>query len=321
MKTKDTDAESTKTLLRKRVKRNSLKEFIYSQFNTLSELNLDRLSRYHISQHRKQLAVSSFDYVGTAINISGVYEKEELDLFFEWLQQHSPLLKTTAALDIGANVGNHSLYFSDFFSSVHSFEPNLRTYKILKLNAELAENITCHNMGLSDITTEAKLNLCEDNLGASSVRYANGAGVSVSVKLVQLDEFAEVKERISLMKIDVEGLEFEVINGAKNTIKDNQPFILFEQTDVEIVNGTSRCIELLRSLGYRSFASIEHRPRVSRVRPWYLQDTFHQFKKMFISGYKEIVIHENFDKRNYAFIIAIPGWAAMESSPKAQHGD
>ena len=308
---RDSDG-SSKSLIRRNVARSSVKDFFLSQLNELSKINLDRLARHHLGQNRRQLVVSSFDYVSTAINLSGVYEKEDLDLLFEWLQGYSSIFKESTALDVGANVGNHSLYFSDIFRAVHSFEPSLRTYKILKLNSELADNVSCYNIGLSDATSQAQLNVDKANLGASSVSRSDGSGVSVTVDLIKLDDFSGAAGRISFVKIDVEGLEFQVLSGAKKTIQEHRPIIIFEQVAQDMVNGTSACIDLLKGFGYKNFAAIEHSPKPIKLLPWYLQDVLQQFRSLFFEGRREVVMHRVFEKRNYAFVVAIPDWVSIE---------
>ncbi len=96
------------------------------------ERHLNKLSRHHL-ECRQQLVVFSFDYVSTAINIDGIYEIDELEVLFEWLKLlNIDEIFEGSALDIGANIGNHSLYFSDYFSEVLSYEPHPLTYELLK---------------------------------------------------------------------------------------------------------------------------------------------------------------------------------------------
>ncbi len=74
------------------------------------------LSNRYIASNTPQLATYSFDYIGTTISIDGVYEVRELDLINCFFEEHySDDLKGTC-LDIGANIGNHSVYFSKILS-------------------------------------------------------------------------------------------------------------------------------------------------------------------------------------------------------------
>lgn len=66
-----------------------------------------------------------------------------------------------------------------------------------------------------------------------------------------LDDFNLGTDSVSLMKIDVEGFEIEVLRGAIETIMNHQPLILLEQWEHEIVNNTSISLSFLKDLGYR----------------------------------------------------------------------
>ena len=131
------------------------------------ERSLNTLSQRHVRRYR-QLAVFSFDYVSTAINIDGVYEIDELEVFFDWLISLKPQnVFDGLALDIGANIGNHSLYFSDYFSTVLSFEPQPLTFELLQLNSRLANNIKCFNVGLSSTEKKEFFVVDQQNIGGS----------------------------------------------------------------------------------------------------------------------------------------------------------
>ena len=95
----------------------SLCEWVSIRRNSLVNKYLLDLNKIHIAKNRS-LAVFSFDYIGTQIALNGIYEKEELELLFDWLKSIDIDLKDSIAIDIGANIGNHSLYFSDFFNTV-----------------------------------------------------------------------------------------------------------------------------------------------------------------------------------------------------------
>lgn len=75
------------------------------------------------------------------------YGFDELPIL-ELLKKRIPqnIIETTF-IDIGANIGNHSIFFS-FFDSIISFEPNQFTYGILKLNLSNLDNAQAYNFGL-----------------------------------------------------------------------------------------------------------------------------------------------------------------------------
>ena len=78
-----------------------------------------------------QLACYTFDYIAIQINIYGRYENELLECLSGLLSK-AAVDKRRICLDVGANIGNHSLYFSHYFDRVISFEPNKKIFQILK---------------------------------------------------------------------------------------------------------------------------------------------------------------------------------------------
>jgi FkbM family methyltransferase len=247
-----------------------------------------------------QLVVFSHDLIGNAINTDGVYEKQELDLLFSWLHNVDYDFSTTF-VDIGANIGNHSLYFSRIFNKIISFEPNPRVFKLLKLNAELSNNIECHELALSDKNGVARISFNTTNMGGASLNLTGQR--SVEVVTSKLDDFA-INEKIGIIKIDVEGHELNVLHGASETIKKNQPIILFEQHIEDFIEGKSPVIDLLKIYGYNDFITAEFTVKISRS----------LFKNIFLNllkiisfgGRGELRLTSNIKPDFYPFIIAIP---------------
>lgn len=274
-------------------------------------LFLHKQSKKYIAERQRQLLVFSFDEVAHGINLDGVYEKDFLDTFFEWLRALKVDTSTATALDVGANVGNHSLYFSDHFRKVYSFEPNPRTYKALCVNAELAKNIQCFNFGLSDQTRTASLSVKPEDphdSGDVSVTDEPGNG-SQSIVLRALDTLDDV-EGVKLIKIDVEGHEYQVISGARDLIENSRPIILFEQQKRDFKNGIPPVMALLNELGYKTFATVKKQPSIDGGRAQ--RFIFAPLLGLIFGTSVEITIEANITPDYYPFIIALPEWMAEE---------
>ena len=150
-------------------------------------------------------------------------------------------------LDIGANIGSHSIYWARERNAkkVYAFEPLKFVYDILEKNVELnsLQNIiTTYNFGLSDIETNAKNSaVCMKNIGGTSFRKdANGDSF-----LKPLD-YCKFQENIDLIKIDVEGAEVEVLNGAISTLVYNKPILV-----IETFNKKAQVEEILSNINYK----------------------------------------------------------------------
>jgi FkbM family methyltransferase len=250
----------------------------------------------------------AYDYISTQIILDGIYERDELELLTQWLSSFAfSNMFNGLAVDVGANVGNHSLYLSGFFSEVLAFEPHPLTYKLLSINTEVAGNVTCFNCGLSNFETPASMLVGGRNMGEARVART-GNSTEPQVQLKTLDSILKeaVSKPIRLIKIDVEGHESEVIAGAEATIKEYQPIILFEQHVFDFYDGTSNAIELLRSYGYQNFACIEKFPRLSTKLPHLLHLACAVVAQLLVGSSHRIVSVNVFEPKFYPFLIALP---------------
>jgi FkbM family methyltransferase len=153
--------------------------------------------------------------------------RREQDFFeapiLDWLKIYAPKQKTI--LDIGANIGNHSVYFANYFDyeSIISFEPIPANYELLKKNMAPYDRIGLSNFAVSSSTMGNLLMVWKrDNYGASNINE----GGYIKVMSVSIDRLMFTD--VTLMKIDVEGHEPEVIEGANETIIRCRPLILIE---------------------------------------------------------------------------------------------
>lgn len=192
------------------------------------------------------------DLIGHEILVRGLYEKNQLDSLFEFLRPVSSIFKTTTALDIGANIGNHSLYFSSIFSKVIAFEPSSIIYRLLEINTESTENVKIEKLALGSHESDSILYSNSSNYGSSSIIEDHELfQIQENIKIKPLDDLDFGTNSISLIKIDVEGFEIEVLKGSTKTIKIHQPLIILEQWEKEFVDNTSLSIRFLSDMGYR----------------------------------------------------------------------
>ncbi len=245
-----------------------------------------------------QMAVFAHDHIGKIILLHGAFEYEELEALSDWLGDR---FREKTMLDLGANIGNHSVYLAPQFKQVRAYEPNPRTFELLTVNSKLADNISCCNYGLSSTARRAQMKCRWANIGGASVvsgetRTAPGETV-FEIELRTLDASLDADEQIGLIKIDVEDHEYDVIMGARETIARCHPVIVFEQHHNHFKNGSSDVIELIRSLGYSQFAVIEKTPRFDFVLSFLCQLIF---------GYRLALRPvKTFDRRNYKMVVAI----------------
>jgi FkbM family methyltransferase len=127
------------------------------------------------------------------------------------------------AIDIGAHVGLWSRVMAHDFEQVMAFEP-LRTHiDCFQRNMHGLMNVSLFAYALSDRPDELTIHMPPDNTGHSHV-----SSTGERVRAVKLDSF-RIDRRIDFMKIDVEGWELPVIEGAYETIMSDRPVIIIEQ--------------------------------------------------------------------------------------------
>jgi len=218
----------------------------------LERVNSARAS--NLSNSYPQVAIFSHDHIGLSINQYGLYEKDLLDLVMNILNANG-IGTRDICIDIGANIGNHSLFFSQYFSSVWAFEANPRTYKLLKFNADNVGNCKtyCYAISnVSDLNVSIKQDNC--NIGGSRVipldLNQNGNNEIITKRL---DDLVSADEHVSLIKLDVEGFELKCLQGALDIIRTNKPLVLLEQSSADIREGSSSSLDLLKSEGYQFF--------------------------------------------------------------------
>ena len=238
------------------------------------------------------------DYVSMDILIDGYYELKELKVLFGWLKNK---IKFNNVVDVGAYLGNHSVYFSNYFKGVVSFEPNPYSYDLLKINTKQKKNIKIYNFGLSNKNSTEDFYNYEFNHGGSSVIKSKKTPYTKHrAKFYSFDKL-NLKKKIDLIKIDVEGNELNVLKGMKGTIQKSSPIILFETQKKEIFNGTSAVINYLKSIEYNKFYSIENYPNTKVT---IFNKLVFYIKFIFFSRKKYIVERDKFESKFYTFIIA-----------------
>ncbi|MEI8203336.1 MAG: FkbM family methyltransferase [Bacteroidota bacterium] len=174
-------------------------------------------------------------------------------------------------IDIGANIGIMSYHFSKKrpHSSILCFEPVPVNAKILRKIVSFfrLSNVRVYEVALGNYSGTAEVIMPVMNSvrmqGLSYIRQQNPeenmpSGESFTCKIERLDEslsLIENPKKINALKIDVENHEWQVLEGAKNTLLKNKPFIYVELWENE---NRANCLRLLTELGYETFVVIKN---------------------------------------------------------------
>ncbi len=171
-------------------------------------------------------------------------------------------------IDVGANFGSFSLLASRLVGVsgvVLAIEPQPRLARLIRESASRsrASNVTVHEIAAGASTETVTLLVPADDSGRAGIFPAfSGSGTheSAPVSVATLDEIAGglVPLARTVIKIDVEGSEFAVLDGARLIIAARRPVILIELNPWSAKaagKSTGELVELLHQLGYRSFST------------------------------------------------------------------
>tara|TARA_B100000965_G_scaffold145151_1_gene120991 strand:+ start:944 stop:1696 length:753 start_codon:yes stop_codon:yes gene_type:complete len=178
------------------------------------------------------------------------------------------IIPETDTIDIGVYRGVYSYEMAKYSKIVHAFEPNPIIFKDIELNlGKIIKNINLYNFALSDKENKVLLKVPIRNknydksnyeeyfqMGKATIHEQNVMGdiETFEIKSKKLDNFT-FSNRISFIKIDVEGHEMSVIKGAENTIKQYKPTLLVEIEEKHSKQKVLDSINYINSLGYESF--------------------------------------------------------------------
>ena len=188
------------------------------------------------------------EFVGAQIRTTG-------KLWEEWISDEVKKYykEGTDILDIGANIGTHTLLFSEI-GPVHSFEPLYHVIVTQNVKSNSLKNpVKVYPYALSDEPQVRNMYLPRrvphglKNYGGSSMHLNETAAHSSTPVPVECKTLDEVYNGVpSVIKMDVENHEPYVLRGAINTIKTHKPAIITEISNYE----TSEVPKILQSFGY-----------------------------------------------------------------------
>jgi FkbM family methyltransferase len=171
--------------------------------------------------------------------------------------------------DVGANVGLYSWRVREVcpLRNILAFEPDPENLKLLEMTLKEAniQNLEICKSALSNQVGE--VSFFQDTLTSATgciegkdkpwvEQYLNGFSNEISVKTRTLDSVASDDKTPSLIKIDVEGHEVEVLQGGINTLLQAKPLLIIESFPPK----QKTVLSILQELGYKSVDADRHSP-------------------------------------------------------------
>ena len=160
-----------------------------------------------------------------------VFKQAILDLHIKEFmlgQTKKYLFKNKNTIDIGAATGMYSSFFAKHSKNVFSFEAVPPVYKQLTLLSDKIDNLNVYNLAVSDFSGKSDFYVDDKRISNSGFQNLVG-GQKIEVDTIKLDGFGI--DNIGFMKIDVEGNELDVLNGAVGLIEEYLPTCMVEIYD------------------------------------------------------------------------------------------
>jgi FkbM family methyltransferase len=182
---------------------------------------------------------------------TGFYERGTLDFI------KANLGEGDTYMDIGGNIGVHALIAAKVVGekgSVWAFEPHHQTMSILEKN--IAENdfqnIHAFQCGIGAEKSQAVLyDNWSINKGASSTVIKAEKSLAIEIEILPLDMIVQQYSlRPKMLKMDVEGMELEVLKGASRTIEAYKPILIveFSEDRAELPEGRKNLFDYIQNL-------------------------------------------------------------------------
>ena len=168
----------------------------------------------------------------TYLEDAGGGQKDQRDSALKYVKQQR------VCLDIGSNIGQWTRPLSKIFQSVVCFEPNPNFRECFQKNIQ-EKNVLLWPYGLSNKEHKAK-----QDFSSTILQQEDGP-----IDCRTLDSFGLTN--VDFVKIDVDGFEVPLLNGAKETLTENNPVINIEMKRDKRAGVVAKCESILHELGYK----------------------------------------------------------------------
>lgn len=194
-------------------------------------------------------------YKGRKFHLEGISDQDHLmeriahyGTFYEidlltYIESLTDVFAGGVAVDVGANIGNHAIFLAEFVRSpLIAFEPNPTVLPLLKSNLKRNNvHVELIEKGLGASESHGTMEvLNEQNLG--NARIIEGGDIDITT----LDHACKDVD-VALIKVDVEGMELQVLEGAVETLERCRPHLFLEADTKQHLRALK---EFLKPLGY-----------------------------------------------------------------------
>lgn len=208
-------------------------------------------SRLKACRHGLMLYLKQDMYIGKALELYGEYSESETCLFREIIAPDAIIIEA------GANIGTHTVplaRMAGLKGAVYAFEPQRQVHQILCANLALneIENVKTYQAGLGQSPGRIEIAIPDyasaNNIGSLSLGHMADNENYEGVDVMTIDSLN--LQRLDFLKADVEGMEREVLLGARESIMRCRPILYLEN---DRSDRSAQLIQTVFDLGYRAW--------------------------------------------------------------------
>ncbi len=181
------------------------------------------------------------EMIGSSLQRYGEYQQLELNFLL------SILTPDSVVYDVGANIGYHTTAFASRARQVISFEPNPQNFALLQQNTSGLEQVTTYQTAVSNTLGTGYI-ADFDPAVYGNFGHMTMSTSGVQVPCITLDSVNHAPP--DLIKIDVEGHEYEVLQGCMHLLKSRRPVVYYEAIETPNLGDIYR---MLTALDYRLY--------------------------------------------------------------------
>ena len=175
--------------------------------------------------------------------LEGEYQKKQRDALFEYMEKRRPI---EYIADVGAHVGlwSRPMMHRANTKYIWAFEPNSSVRECYVLNMGGFENYSIYPVALGHKNMKGFLNVETDNSGNTNVHPTRSGNTEIRT----LDSFNF--EHLDYIKVDVEGFEYNFLQGAVDTLNRCRPFVHLEMKSKNMRNSKDDFYRFMKNIGY-----------------------------------------------------------------------
>jgi len=202
------------------------------------------------------IEVFLYDNLASPLYFFGILYEDEIRIAKFLIKN---IKENSVFYDIGANYGFYTYLAKEFITSgeIHSFEPLPQIFELLSKNlsknSSNNKSIYLNQIALNNYDGQVRFydTSIDFYSGQSSLIKPTRSSNIIFVNCLRLDSYVQTHKPPTIMKIDVEGAEFFVLEGGKETLKKYQPIIIME---FGIDKYHLKAVNLLFELGYKMYS-------------------------------------------------------------------